>query len=133
MLGFVVVFIITAPIAGGGLFVMLRGRREESAQAEADQQRKLLDMVMARGQISVSDVIIELQSDFQSVKDIIYRLVGLGVFSGYVNWDEGTLYSAEAADLHAISECKNCGGSVSFAGKGVQQCPHCGTEYFLAK
>ena len=133
LLGFMILFIIVAPIAGGGVFVVLRGRREEEEQAEADRQRKVLDMVQARGQVSISDVIVELQSDLPTVQDMVYKLVGMGVFSGYINWDEGTLYSAQAADLHAITNCKNCGGEVNFAGRGVQQCPFCGTEYFLAK
>lgn len=132
-LGFAILFVVAAPVIGGGVFAMARGRQEASEQVEAEKQRKILDMVQARGQISVSDVIIELQSDLQSVQDMLYKLVGMGVFSGYINWDEGTLYSAEASELHAIQQCKNCGGDVNFAGKGVQQCPYCGTEYFLAK
>lgn len=133
VLGGVILFVIAAPVAGAGVFGIVRGRREESEQEEADELRKLLDIIEARGEVSVSDVIIELHSDFQSVKDMVYKLVGMGVFSGYANWDEGKLYSANAADLHAISECRNCGGAVSFVGKGVQKCPHCGTDYFLAQ
>lgn len=131
--GGALLFVIAAPLAGVGIFTLVRSRGEAAEQAEAEAQRKILDMVKTRGQVSMSDVIIELQSGQPQVQDMLYRLVGLGVFSGYINWDAGILYSAEAGDLHAISECKHCGGQVKFAGKGVQQCPHCGTEYFLAR
>jgi tRNA(Ile2) C34 agmatinyltransferase TiaS len=55
----------------------------------------------------------------------------MGVFSGYVNWDEGTLYSEQASELRNMTQCKNCGGNLTLAGKGVIKCPFCGTEYFL--
>lgn len=53
-------------------------------------------------------------------------------FSGYINWDEGILYSAEAAALREAGRCPNCGGALALAGRGVIRCPHCGTEIFLA-
>jgi len=45
-------------------------------------------------------------------------------------WDEGTLYSREAAQLHG-HKCPSCGGAVELAGKGVVGCPFCGAEIFL--
>jgi hypothetical protein len=45
-------------------------------------------------------------------------------------WDEGTLYSRDAAQLHG-HKCPSCGGAVELAGKGVVGCPYCGAEIFL--
>jgi len=45
-------------------------------------------------------------------------------------WDEGTLYSRDAAQLHG-HKCPSCGGAVELAGKGVVRCPYCGAEIFL--
>jgi hypothetical protein len=58
-------------------------------------------------------------------------LVGLGVFTGYINWDDGVLFSAQASQLRDLTQCKKCGGAVKLVGKGVVKCPYCGTEYFL--
>ena len=123
--------VLVGPLAAAGVIALTRGRKEIAEQAAAANQRKILDMVKTRGQVNISDVIIELQSDMPTVQDMIYRLVGMGVFSGYINWDEGTLYSAEAASLRELQNCRNCGGELSLAGKGVIKCPYCGTEYFL--
>ncbi len=132
ILGLVLVMIIlVGPLAAAGIFVLTRARKEVAIEAEAAMQRKILDMVKTRGQVSVSDIIIEMQSSLPAVQDAIYKLVGMGVFSGYVNWEQGTLYSAEASALRELDECRNCGGQVSLAGKGVLKCPFCGTEYFL--
>ncbi len=64
---------------------------------------------------------------------MIYKLVGMELFNGYINWDEGKLYSVEAAGLVNLTSCKNCGGQIKLAGKGVSKCPYCGTEYYLAR
>jgi hypothetical protein len=128
----IVIVIVVMPLIAGGVLALSRSRGEQANKAEAEHLRRILDMVKTRGQVSVSDVIIDLQSDQPSVQAMIYKLVGMGVFSGYVNWNEGILYSSEAASLHSLSECKHCGGQVKLAGKGVVKCPFCGTEYFLA-
>jgi len=126
------VVVLVAPLIGGGILTLLRSRHEASDTKEAGQLRRILDMVKTRGEVRVSDVIIELQSDMPTVQRMIYDLVGMGVFSGYVNWDEGVLYSTEARQIRELQQCKHCGGNVAFAGKGVLKCPFCGTEYFLA-
>jgi predicted RNA-binding Zn-ribbon protein involved in translation (DUF1610 family) len=41
------------------------------------------------------------------------------------------LYSSDASNLRGLEKCKNCGGEIKLAGKGVVVCPFCGTEYFL--
>jgi hypothetical protein len=132
ILGFVLlVVVLVLPMAGVGGYLLVKGRKEQAEDQQAAMQRKILDMVKTRGKVNVSDVVVELQSSLPAVRDMVYKLVGMGVFSGYVNWDEGTLYSTEASELRGIEQCKNCGGNLTLAGKGIIKCPFCGTEYFL--
>jgi len=134
ILGFALLaVVIVAPLVGVGAVTLARGRTQVKESAAADAMRKLLDMVKTRGKLNVSDAVIEMQSDLPAVQDMIYRLVGMGVFDGYVNWDEGVLYSADASSLHDMTQCKHCGGNLTLAGKGVVKCPYCGTEYFLSR
>jgi DNA-directed RNA polymerase subunit RPC12/RpoP len=65
------------------------------------------------------------------VRDDVYHLVGMGVLTGYVNWEKGMLYSQEAAQLRNRTTCPNCGGELALGGKGVIVCPYCGAEIFL--
>ncbi len=131
-LGFGLLFLLlVVPLGGVGVYTLARSRQEAAEGAQADALRKILDMVQSRGQVNISDLVIELGSDTQTVKDMIYRLVGMGIFKGYINWDKGVLYSVEASALRELNQCKNCGGQISLAGKGVIQCPFCGTEYFV--
>ena len=132
ILGVALAFIVALPLAGGGVYMIARGQEQAQDENEAKHQRRLLDMVTTRGQVSLGEAAIELQAPREQVKNWVYRLVGLGVFTGYVNWDDGLLFSAQAAQLRDLTACKKCGGNVKLAGKGVVKCPYCGTEYFLS-
>jgi hypothetical protein len=128
----VLVVILVAPLGIGGWVMLQRGRAQAAEDANSAELRKILDIVTTRGSVKVSDLVLELRSDMSTVQNEIYRLVGMGVFSGYVNWDDGVLYSAAAAGLRDLTECKKCGGKLTLAGKGVIKCPFCGTEYFVS-
>lgn len=123
--------VIIAPLIGGGIFVLARGMGDVKTAREAGYQRKLLNLVQSRGQIRLDDAALELQVPKDRLRDMIHGLVGLGVFSGYINWDNGVLYSSEASKLRELTKCPNCGGDITLSGKGVASCRFCGTEFFL--
>jgi DNA-directed RNA polymerase subunit RPC12/RpoP len=63
---------------------------------------------------------------------MVRDLVGKNLFSGAINWKDGILYSKQASELKADRKCPNCGGQLELVGKGVIECPFCGSEVFLA-
>jgi len=113
------------------LYFYVQAGQDQETQSTMRQQRELLDILRSRGQVRVEDMAIELGVNLDQVHDIIHQLVGLQVFSGYVNWKDGILYSEEASNLRTLEQCRRCGGDIELAGKGVIVCPFCGTEYFL--
>lgn len=127
-------FLLAVPVlvlGGAGFFVLARGKEEAVADSGRVELRRILDLVESRGQIPVTDLVLELKSSREKVQQEIHALVGMGVFSGYINWDDGVLYSAQASSLRTLDRCKKCGGELKLVGKGVVKCPYCGTEYFL--
>lgn len=128
VLGFLV---LVLPQLGFGTYLLMRGRQESVVAESAGKQRKMLGMIKARGQVNIADLAIDLHSSRDEVQGMIYELVNMGLYSGYINWTEGTLYSSEASELRELDRCKNCNGQLELAGKGVIRCPFCGTEYFL--
>lgn len=124
--------VLVAPLVGGGVYMLFAGQQEADRSATAAQQRTLLNIVQSRGEVPISDVALEMQIPREDIKQMVYDLVGLGIFSGYINWDKGVLYSAQASQLRDLKQCRNCGGEINLTGKGVATCQFCGTEYFLS-
>ncbi len=126
-----VLLFIVLPLVGGGIYILSKGRAEERDLANVREQRALLDIVKTRGQVQISDVVLELKSTRDDVQSDLHELVGKGLFSGYVDWSKGVLYSVEASQLNGRKSCPNCGGQLELAGKGLIKCPYCGAEIFL--
>ncbi len=128
----VALLVLVAPLAGGGLYLLLTGTQEAQQATDAAQQRTLLNIVQSRGQVPISDLAVEMQLPREQIRDMVHHLVGLGIFSGYINWDKGVLYSQQASQLRDLQQCPNCGGEINLQGKGVAMCKFCGTEFFLS-
>jgi DNA-directed RNA polymerase subunit RPC12/RpoP len=132
-IGMVLVLLILAPIFGIGVYLLRQGQAEKSQFALVQQQKKLLNMVLTQGQVTIAEAVAELQIPREAVEEMIRDVVGKQLFSGAINWDKGILYSVESQQLTADRKCPNCGGELTFAGKGVIACPYCGSEVFLTK
>ncbi len=131
LIGAGLAFIPVALLVGFGIYLYVQGGKDAESESEMQKQRQLLDIVKSRGQVAVSDLALEMKTNVDTVKSMVHQLVGLQVFSGYINWDKGILYSSDASKLRDLQKCKNCGGEIKLVGKGVVVCPFCGTEYFL--
>ena len=130
VLGLALLAILVLPFIAVGLILLVRGRAESRDYARVAQERKLLNMVLTQGQLAVADAALELDVSRDQVRDYVYDLVGKGLFTGYINWNEGTLYAREAAEMRT-NKCPNCGGEREVVGKGVVRCEYCGSELFL--
>ncbi len=130
ILGVVLSLFVAVPLVGGGIFLLVKSRSDAAEAEESNRQRKILSMVKTRGQVDLTDLVIELKTSTEQVKNDVYTLVGMGLFTGYINWDKGQLYSQEASQLSG-NTCPNCGGEQSFGGKGIITCQYCGTDVFL--
>ena len=105
--------------------------RVYSAKELGERQTRLAAIVTARGQIRMDDLARELSAPGDLTRTWMYELVRRGEFSGYINWDEGVLYSKEAQRLTEAGRCPHCNGELSLAGKGVIRCRYCSSEIFL--
>lgn len=133
ILGVFLALIVCAPLVGIGFYLFRKGQQEDSQFAQVAKEKKILNMVLTQGQVTVQEIVVELQEPREQVEEMIRNVVGKQLFSGAINWDKGILYSVESQQLTDNRKCPNCGGELEFAGKGVIQCPWCGSEVFLTK
>ena len=129
---FIISIVVVLPLGGAGIYLMSKGRQESAEYAEIAKEKKILNMVLAQGKVSLSEVALEVQAPRAKVDDYVRDLVGKGLFSGAINWQDGLLYSKQASLMKADHKCPNCGGELELAGKDVIKCPYCGAEVFLA-
>jgi len=122
--------VVLALMVGIGIFLILQGRGEEKEFAEVEKEKRVLNMVLTRGKLTIADAAIEMDMSRDQIKTYIYDLVGKGLFTGYIKWDEGVLYAKEASEMQS-TKCPNCGGVREYVGKGIVRCPYCGAELFL--
>lgn len=123
----VVPFII---LVGVGVFLFIKGGQEAAEMADVRKKERLLGMIQAAGKVSIGNAAIELKMTRDQVKAAILDLVNQGLFSGYINWQEGMFYSKDLAQVQS-TKCPNCGGQREAVGKGLVKCPYCGVELFL--
>ena len=105
-------FVLVLPQLGFGAFFLWKGDQEADDSDRAKKQRDLLNIVKTQGQVDIGDLVIEMGSSTEEVKGLLQDLVGMGLFSGYVNWDEGMLYSQQATKLRELHSCANCDGEL---------------------
>jgi DNA-directed RNA polymerase subunit RPC12/RpoP len=133
VLGMFLALIVLAPIFGVGAYVFRKGTVEKVQYAQVAQEKKILNMVLTQGQVTMGELVAGLGAPREDVEGMIRNLVGKQLFSGAINWDKGVLYSVESQQLTEGRKCPNCGGDLQFAGKGLIVCPYCGSEVFLTK
>jgi hypothetical protein len=118
-------------LAGAGVYMFLSGQSEARQFATVEQEKRVLNAVMTRGQVRIPELAIEMGISVDQVKTYVHDLVGKGLFTGYVDWKGGNLISQEASALQGRNTCPNCGGQLELGGKGIITCPYCGAEIFL--
>jgi len=132
-IGIVIALAVLGPIFGIGAYTFRKGTAEKAEMANVQQEKKILNMVLTQGKVTIGELVAELDAPRESVEDMIRNVVGKQLFSGAINWEKGILYSVESQELTGDRKCPNCGGELTFAGKGLVVCPYCGSEVFLTK
>ena len=120
-----------AVLGGVGTYLLISGRKEEAEEELIRKKERILGLIQAQGQASVSTIMLEMSLNREEVTNAIYELVSMGLFSGYIDWDKLEFYSKDAVVIGS-NQCPNCGGVRELVGRGVVKCPYCGVSLFVA-
>ena len=132
-LGVLLGLLVMAPLFGVGAYLFRKGGQEQQEYVQVAKEKQILNAVLARGQVTITELIADMQLPREEIEGMIQDLVGKQLFSGAINWEKGILYSVESQKLTGDQKCPNCGGDLKFAGKGLIICPYCGSQVFLTK
>ena len=126
MLG-IILFVL--PLLAGGVYVWIRSYQEADDLRRVRREKEILTMIEAQGKVQISEICLNLHLDRPAVEGLLRDLLGKGLFTGSINWQEGLLVSAEAKSV-GQGKCPHCGGELQMAGKGLARCPYCGSEIY---
>lgn len=132
LLGAGVAFVPVALLVGFGIYMYTRNGSEPEVQSEMEQQRLLLDIIGARGQMSMDALASEMNVTDAVIRGHLDQLVSLQVFSGYINWETGLVGAASAESLRVLDRCLVCSSPLSLKSTSGAQCSACKTDYFLS-
>jgi hypothetical protein len=131
VLGVALCGVVPALMLGGAGFYLLRqGQAEALTMVDVRRKQRILGLIQAQGQASLDGLMLELKLTREQLTADIAELVQQGLFTGYIDWNKLTFYSADAAKVGSAT-CPNCGGTRETAGKGVVTCPYCGATLFV--
>ncbi len=105
-------------------------QRFYSSAEIAEKHASLLILVKDNGQISLASLSDKLHAPPGILREWIYQMVQMGRFKGYINWNEGMLYSTAAEKIGADSRCPSCGGVLKIGAGNIVHCQHCASEIF---
>jgi hypothetical protein len=103
---------------------------EAGKRREVHLQEEILQRVMTRGRCKFEELARELRVAPGAIEEALYDVVGMRLFTGYVNWPGREIIAMEAEQISG-DKCPNCGGAIELAGKSMARCSYCGTQVFL--
>jgi len=130
LVGAFIAFVVIASIVIFGIYLYVQSEADGEPESQMAKQRRLLDWLHDQGTLSLQQIYLELDIDKDDLTEMLDELVGLGAYSGYLNWEDETLHSVSASELRNLHQCKQCNNFISVQGKGVI-CQTCGTHYML--
>lgn len=130
--GALIAFVPVALFFGAGFYLYFRPEHEvQDATTSMNKQRDLVDILRRDGQSNFGELAQELEVSQEAVVSMVQQLGELGVFSGYVDWQQNIVYASHPQALRTLQNCRVCGQPIQLVGEGMVPCPHCQTDYFL--
>lgn len=126
-------FTVVALLVGAGLYLYSRAEvgAEVVVNTEMLKPRELSDLLIARGQLKLSEAAQALGLSENEVKATLDGLATLEVFSGYSNWDDAVLGALGPEALKAMQTCIICESPIHIKSPGQTICMVCRTAYYL--
>jgi rRNA maturation endonuclease Nob1 len=95
-----------------------------------NRDQKLLQLLTRRREMSFAEIGDGLGVSEQEARERVRHLVTKKLFTGYINWDEQTVYPRTDMDIEKAN-CPACGSVLKTTPRGTKKCDACGSEICL--
>ena len=131
MTGFAAGFVIfVLPFFAVAAYMLVKSFGEGKQLGELAKEQRVLDAIRSRGKTTVSELSKATGMAEPEVRAAVEGLVGKNLFTGYLNWKTGEIFSQEAAGIAGAKKCPSCGAQLEVVGKGMAKCAYCGAEIY---
>ncbi len=116
---------------GRGGFEARLAELEEEEEADAIlswREKRFLNIMEVQKQMRVLALAGVLKMSGQEFREYIHKIAAAGLFSGYVDWDEGLVCAMRSEEM--AHECPKCKALRQTDGEDVAVCEWCGVELF---
>jgi hypothetical protein len=107
-------------------------QRVYTAGALTDKRKRLLGYLASQEKVSLQALGAHLRAPLYLLRELVYQVVQLGQFNGYINWEQGYLRVVSKHDLAVDGLCPHCGGNLTSPAGELDRCRGCGVEISLA-
>ena len=90
--GAIILIVPISLLVGAGIFMVSRDGRAPEAQSAMELQRRMMDVLNNRRQISIDAMASELGVTPRMVETMLEQLQQLDVFGGEIDWESRVLY-----------------------------------------
>lgn len=125
--GFIIFVLPFFAVAG---YMLVKSFGEGKQLDSLAKEQRVLDAIRSRGKTTFAEVARVSGLGESEAKAAVDGLVGKNLFTGYLNWKTGEIFSKDAADLAGAKKCPACGAQLEVVGKGMVKCPYCGTQVY---
>jgi hypothetical protein len=94
-----IAFVVVVPIIGLGVYQYSKSDMESNAVSEMEQQRRMMDIIRQRGQVSLEELAAELRVSIGTVTRLVEDLDSLDLFTGYIDWANSRIYAVQPQEL----------------------------------
>ncbi len=132
----ILIFVPLTGLVGLGIYLYVRGGVVPAVQAAPvstlQTQREMMALLRDRQQSSLSELAQLLKTGSEDLPPMIYELVRLDLFHGYLNPERDIVALLPTDQVNRLTQCAVCGAALASDGWTTLRCGTCGTEYFRA-
>jgi hypothetical protein len=128
IIAFVVVFVLMII----GLYFVVTTNQTAPTAPEMETPLLIVDTLRGRGQITLTDLSIELMLPAQELHIALQEITNLQIFNGYINETRGVISALDPAIIPTISRCIVCNTSLRVQAP-YTACNTCHTDYYTTQ